>query len=115
MARRTRILPLAIWRGLWCLRTDRFGICVGVEPPQDVKRQITCDAQYHPVFTGSDLLQRDGRAFLGAAHNGLEIGRWAGLYAIVFPAGALFGYCWFLYFFGDAICSGVDGYHRHSI
>ena len=86
-----------------------------MEPPQDVERQITCDVQCHPVFTNGDLLWRDRRAFLGEAYNGLEIGRLAGFYAIVFPAGALFGYCWFLYFFDNAICGVVNGRHRYSV
>ena len=88
---------------------------MGVEPPQDIKRQIVHDAQYHPVFTDGDLLWRDRRALLGATHNGLEIGRWTGLYAIVFLVSTLFGHCWFLYLFGDAICGVVDDCHRHSV
>ena len=83
---------------LWRLRPDCCGIGVGVEPPPYVERQIARDAQYHPVFTHGDLLWRDRRNLLGATYNGLEIGRWSGLYAIVFPAGALFGHCGFLIF-----------------
>ena len=90
MARRTRILPLVIWRGLWCLRTDLLDMCMGVEPPQDVERQIARDAQYHPVFHDGGLLWRDRRAFFGSTHNRLEIGGRAGFYVVVFPVGALF-------------------------
>ena len=44
-----------------------------------------------------------------------KLGGRSGLYAIVLPAGTLFGHCGFLYLFGNIILSLVDGCHRYSV
>ena len=95
--RRAHILLPALWRGLWGLRADPMAISVGVSLFSDGRRQAARDVQRRAVFSYGALLWRDRCAVFGSTLNSMEIGRVAGLYAVVFLVAALFGHGWVVY------------------